>query len=68
MVMFEPHLELSDVLGSIGHEDPVSVDVVIEPLPNVFYPIVIFQLIGLNAFKQRTILLRDRLILVVRQP
>ena len=65
--VFESEFELSDVLGGVGEEDSVAMDVVIEPLPDILHPVVVLQLVGLHPLKLTLLLLWDSLVFVVRQ-
>jgi len=51
MIVLESPLELSDILGSIGHQNTVSMDLILQPLANILHTIVIFQLICLDTLE-----------------
>ena len=67
MVVFESPFELSDVLGGVGKEYSVAVDVVVQPLAHVLHSVVVLQLVSLNAFELVSVLLRNGLVDIVLQ-
>lgn len=63
--MLESLLELTDVLGSVGEEHSVAVNIVVEPFADILDPVVIFEFIGLYPFEEVLVLLWERRVFVV---